>query len=68
MGTLEFIMLFCLCLKFSIIKSQKGGFPGGSVVKNPAANTGDPGLILIREDPTCLKTTKPTCPMLDHVF
>ena len=27
------------------------GFPGGSVVKNPAANTGDMGSIPGQEDP-----------------
>ena len=27
------------------------GFPSGSVVKNPPANTGDTGLILGKEDP-----------------
>ena len=30
----------CVCLNLT------GGFPGGSVVKNPAANVGDTGLIL----------------------
>ena len=27
------------------------GFPGGSVLKNPPANAGDEGLILVQEDP-----------------
>ena len=36
-----------------------GGFPASSVVKNLPANAGDPGSILMREDPTCLSTTKP---------
>ena len=34
------------------------GFPGGSVVKNPPANTGDTGSI---PEPTCLRATKPRC-------
>ena len=29
------------------------GFPGDSVVKNPPVSTGDMGLILVLEDPTC---------------
>ena len=42
-----------------VVKTK--GFPGGSVVKNPHANSGDMGLI---PDPgrslrTCLRTTKP---------
>ena len=35
------------------------GFPGGSVVKNMPASAGDMDSILIWEDPTCLRTTKP---------
>ena len=31
--------------RLSILKKKKLGFPGGSVVKNPAANAGDMGLI-----------------------
>ena len=34
--------------------------PGGAVVKNPPANAGDLGLILVREDSTCHGATKPT--------
>ena len=33
-------------------------FPGGSVVKNLPANTGDMGLITDQEDPTCRRVTK----------
>ena len=38
---------------------QVRGFPGGSVVKNPSANTGGMGGILMWEDPTCPGATKP---------
>ena len=34
-------------------------FPGGPVVKNPPANAGDMGLILVWEDPTGCGATKP---------
>ena len=36
---------------FNSSRPFKMGFPRGSVVKNPPANTGDAGLILGREDP-----------------
>ena len=36
-----------------------GGFPGGSVVKNPPANAGDRSSIPIWEDPICLGAMKP---------
>ena len=32
-------------------KHYKGGFPGGSVVKNPPANAGDASLSLSKENP-----------------
>ena len=35
------------------------GFPGGTVVKNPPANTGTRVQALVREDPTCRRATKP---------
>ena len=35
------------------------GFPGGSVVKNPPANSGDSNSILVQEDPTFHRATKP---------
>ena len=38
------------------------GFLGGTLVKNPPANLGNSGHVvqsLVREDPTCLKATKP---------
>ena len=38
---------------------QVRGFPGGSVVKNPSANAGGMGGILMWEDPTCPGATKP---------
>ena len=34
-------------------------FPGGAVDKNPPTNAEDMGLIQVREDPTCLRATKP---------
>ena len=34
-----------------VLTAPSGGFPGGSVVKNIPANTGDAGSILSREDP-----------------
>ena len=34
-------------------------FPGGPVVKNPPASTGDMGLIPVKVDPTCCGVTKP---------
>ena len=38
---------------------MKGGFPGGTVGKNPPANAGVQALV--REDPTCRGATKPVC-------
>ena len=38
---------------------SSSSLPGGTMVKNPAANVGDMGLILVQEDPTCLRATKP---------
>ena len=36
-------------------------FPGGPVVKNPPVNAGDTGLILVQEDFTCPRVTRPVC-------
>jgi len=46
------------------LKNDSLGFPGGSVVKNPPANTGS----LIREDPMCLGATKPTPATVEPVL
>ena len=35
------------------------GFPGGAVVKNPPANAGAWVQVLVWEDPTCHRATKP---------
>ena len=45
----------------SIYLSQKMGygFPGGPVVKNPSADSGEMGLILVPEDSTGCGSTKP---------
>ena len=40
----------CIQLMMSLLMAA-WGFPGGSVVKNPPANAGDPGLIAGQEDP-----------------
>ena len=46
--------------EFTDIKSDEHvDFPGGPVVKNPPANAGDTGLILLWEDSTCQDATKP---------
>ena len=37
------------------------GFPGGAVVKNPPANQGTQVRVLVQEDPTCRRATKPLC-------
>ena len=37
--------------KHSIAQPQNGGFPGGSVAKNPPAKAGDVGLIPDQEGP-----------------
>ena len=43
-------------------KMQEKNFPGGPVVTNLPANTGDMGLILIQgKDPTCHRATEPVC-------
>ena len=34
------------------------GFPGGPAVKNPPANAGNTGSVLVWEDSTCRGTTK----------
>ena len=39
---------------------QGQGVPGGPVVKNLPRSPGDTGLILVQEDPTCLRAAKPT--------
>ena len=41
------------------LRFPKSSFPVGSVVKNLPANAGDTSLILIQEDPTCFRATKP---------
>ena len=41
--TLPFILVKIHCLYLYVHKGKKG-FPGGSVIKNPPANTGDAGL------------------------
>ena len=40
-------------------KKSMRGFPGGSVVKNPAARAGDIGSVPDLADPTCCKATTP---------
>ena len=40
-------------------KTNKQGFPGGAVVKNPPANTEDLGSSPGPGDPTCRGATKP---------
>ena len=42
-----------------LLKKNRQGFPGGTVVGNPPANAGDTGRALVREDPTCRGATKP---------
>ena len=42
-------------------RKRPGGFPGGSVVKKPPANSGDTGLIPDPEVPTGRRATKPAC-------
>ena len=53
--SLDFRTALDLCLLNALLFKWKylntGGFPGGSVVKNTPANTGDMSLILDREDP-----------------
>ena len=41
------------------IKSNRQGFPGGSVVKSPHANAGDMGSTPVWEDPICNGVIKP---------
>ena len=36
-------------------------FPGGPVVENPPANAEGTGSVLVWEDSTCLRGTKPIC-------
>ena len=45
-----------------------GGFPASSVVKNLPANAGDTGSTLMREDPTCRRTTKPLHYIIESVL
>ena len=40
-------------------KAHCRDFPGVPVVKNLSAIAGDTGSILVREDPTCCRATKP---------
>ena len=45
-----------------ILRSNKQGFPGGSVGRNPPANAGDMGLSLVWEDPVWPRSNyKPLC-------
>ena len=39
--------------QLALSQEHVGGFPGGSVVKNPPASAGDMNLIPDQEDPTC---------------
>ena len=43
------------------MKKSKQDFPGGTVDKNPPANAGDMGSILVWEDSPCHWATKPMC-------
>ena len=43
------------------LKRKKQGFPGGPVAKNLPPNAGDTDLILVGEDPTRPRATKPMC-------
>ena len=40
-------------------KGHEREFPGGTVVKNPPASARDTGSLVVREDPTCRRATKP---------
>ena len=51
-------MVFLFCFDFHFWRYEQS-FPGGSVVKNPPANTGDTDLIPGLEDPTCGGANKP---------
>ena len=55
---------FLMAVVVRTLKNDSLGFPGGSVVKNPPANTGS----LIREDPMCLGATKPTPATVEPVL
>ena len=44
-----------------IERSILGGFPGGSLINNPLANTGNAGSTSVREDPTCCGAVKVVC-------
>ena len=44
---------------WSFFQSPANGFPGDSMVKNLPASTGDMGLSLVWEDPTCQGVTMP---------
>ena len=48
-------------LYYSKYKKWSGGFPGGSVVKNLPANSGDWVRSLVWDDRACLGATKPVC-------
>ena len=53
------------------IRSEDGDFPGGPVVQNPSAMQGTRAQSLVREDPTCFRTTtteacEPTACALQH--
>ena len=51
-------LIFCLGLKEATLKSGAWGFPGGSLIKNPA-NAGDAGSIPDLGRFTCHRATKP---------
>ena len=42
----------------SSLKKERN-FPGGPVVKNLPANAEDTGSVLVQEDPTCRRASKP---------
>ena len=44
------------------VKTWMGGFPGGSTVKGAPANAGDTSSILVGEESTCRRATKPVRP------
>ena len=46
----------------STLKFYEWGFPGGAVVKNLPASSGNTGSSLVQEDPTCLGATKLVLP------
>ena len=47
-----------------LIKTQPWDCPSGLTGKNPSANTGNTGSVLVQEDPTCLRATRAMCQSL----